>query len=231
MPPRNDRRRPPHLVRHSLPVWWPEDVWRQDVPPLPLPQRCLVSGYVYVKNWDRFQRYKDRRPPWIKLAGALLDDDRYLSLSLADRGLLQDLWKLASMSGDGRVSADRTSLARRLNVRRVSLEPLIQAGWIEVRAQRAHTPRTPDARLEAETEEEADKGLDRSINRSSRGGARPVVEDRAIKNSKHAATLAACRRLAHQYAEAGEPPERIREWLTNEYRHDPSIVTEALGAP
>ena len=27
-----------------------------------------------VKNWDEFQHYKDRNPPWIKLHNHLLDD-------------------------------------------------------------------------------------------------------------------------------------------------------------
>ena len=27
------------------------------------------------KNWSQFQHYKGRRPPWIKLHRALLDED------------------------------------------------------------------------------------------------------------------------------------------------------------
>src|SRR5690606_19747530 len=33
-----------------------------------------VAGYLTVKNFERFQHYKDRNPPWIKLYNDLLDD-------------------------------------------------------------------------------------------------------------------------------------------------------------
>lgn len=94
-------------------------------------------GYIYIVNWDRFQHYRDRRPAWIKLYLDLMHKDEYLRLSLADRGLLHDLWKLAGEIGDGKIRADCTLIARQLNVRRVSLEPLIQAGFILVRASKA----------------------------------------------------------------------------------------------
>lgn len=55
------------------------------------------------------------------------------------------------------------------------------------------------------------------------------ITELAAKNSKRAATLAGCRRLAQTYRDAGEPEPVIREWLENEYRHDPSIVSEAIG--
>jgi hypothetical protein len=90
------------------------------------------SGFIYVRNWKKRQHHKYESPPWHKVYNNLLHDDDYLSLSAADRGVLHALWMLASVSGDGRVSANSKSLARRLNVRRVSLEPLIQAGFIEV---------------------------------------------------------------------------------------------------
>jgi DNA-binding NarL/FixJ family response regulator len=35
--------------------------------------RCSRNGYS-VKNFERFQHYKDRSPPWIKLYNELLDD-------------------------------------------------------------------------------------------------------------------------------------------------------------
>ncbi len=136
-----------------------------------------MSEYVYIRNWDKYQYRSDRRLPWIKLYVDLLDDDDYLRLSLADRGLLQDLWKLASLSGDGRVSADRVSLSRRLNVRRVSLERLIQGGFIEIRA---HKRRRDGALEEKESREDKKEKPDLSRNRSSR--AQGTVEEDQPKN-------------------------------------------------
>ncbi len=132
-----------------------------------------TAGYIYVRNWDRYQYRADRRLPWIKLYAELLDDDDYLGLSLADRGLLQDLWKLASLSGDGRVSADRVSLARRLNVRRVSLEPLIQAGYIEIRA---HKRRRDDALEQSRAEETALKAVPSTRPKDDAMPEKPALE-------------------------------------------------------
>lgn len=90
------------------------------------------AGYIQVRNWKRFQHYKGRRPAWIKLYLDLLHDDDYLALSASDRGVLMGIWMLASVTGDGRLNADSVTLGRQLSVRRVNLEPLIQAGFITI---------------------------------------------------------------------------------------------------
>ncbi len=33
--------------------------------------------YMEIAEWDKFQHYKHRNPPWIKLYGRLLDDDKF----------------------------------------------------------------------------------------------------------------------------------------------------------
>jgi hypothetical protein len=114
-----------------------------------------VSGYIYIPNWEKFQHYKDKSSPaWIKCYRRLLSDDAYLALSLADRGLLLNLWLLCSDAGEGRVSADRRLLARRLNVRRVSLDALIQAGFIQVRSRKRLDKVYKASRAETEAETE-----------------------------------------------------------------------------
>lgn len=108
-------------------------------------------GWIYIVNWDYYQHGHKRGYPWFKMYHELLHNDRFLRLTLADRGLLECLLMCASESGDGRVSADRTLLARRLNVRRVSLEPLIQAGFIKVRASKALSTREQGASTDRES--------------------------------------------------------------------------------
>lgn len=49
-----------------------------------------------VKNWPKFQHFKDRRPPWIKLYRDLLDDDEYFNLPPINAKTLTLLWLLAS---------------------------------------------------------------------------------------------------------------------------------------
>lgn len=111
-------------------------------------------GYIYVADWDRFQHYHDRRPVWIKAYLDLLHNDSFLDLSASDRGVLLSVWLMCASAGDGRVSANPTLLARQLNVRRVSLEPLIEAGFIHVKASKALAPVYQRARADKDKQEE-----------------------------------------------------------------------------
>lgn len=110
------------------------------------------DGYIYVHNWDRFQGYRRDRgaPPWLRLYVAVQDTDEWMDLSSASRGLLVDLWMAVSRTGNGRLGANRKSLARRFNVRRVILEPLIDAGFIEVLDVKAPSEWRPLGRPRAE---------------------------------------------------------------------------------
>ena len=49
-----------------------------------------------IKNWEKFQHFKDRRPPWIKLYRDLLDDDEWFTLPHASARTLVLLWLIAS---------------------------------------------------------------------------------------------------------------------------------------
>ena len=52
--------------------------------------------YLRVKNWGRFQQYKDRTPPWIKLHTDLLDNYEFSALHDASKAHLILIWVLAS---------------------------------------------------------------------------------------------------------------------------------------
>lgn len=54
-----------------------------------------------VKNWTTFQHYKDRRPVWIKLHTALLQNRAFMQMGDPAQALLLKLWILASDSADG----------------------------------------------------------------------------------------------------------------------------------
>jgi|688.fasta_scaffold105411_3 hypothetical protein len=49
-----------------------------------------------IKNWSKFQHFKDRRPPWIKLYRDLLDDMEWHDLDPLSSKVLVTLWLLAS---------------------------------------------------------------------------------------------------------------------------------------
>ena len=92
--------------------------------------------WLWVVRWDEFQHYKPERdhgPAWIKSYSRQLDDDRFLDLSLALRGLLESL-RLALGRAGGRLPNDTQSISRRIGakVRREQIEALCDAGLIEV---------------------------------------------------------------------------------------------------
>ena len=49
-----------------------------------------------IKNWNKFQHFKDRRPPWIKLYREILDDLEWHELEPKAAKVLVMLWLIAS---------------------------------------------------------------------------------------------------------------------------------------
>lgn len=85
------------------------------------------------KNWDNFQHYKHRSPPWIKLHKNLLDDMQYQRLPLASKALAPMLWLLASETSDGVIhrSAEEIAFRLRMTEKEVlsAIKPLIDNGF------------------------------------------------------------------------------------------------------
>ena len=52
-----------------------------------------------IKNWHRFQHFKDRRPLWIKLYRDILDDPEWHTLDPSSAKALVMLWLVASENG------------------------------------------------------------------------------------------------------------------------------------
>jgi len=89
-----------------------------------------MAGYLTVKNWEEFQHYADRSPPWIKLHRMILDDYEFTSLQDASKAHLMLIWLLASVK-DGRIPSDPAWLSRRLaTTETIDLSVLIQAGFL-----------------------------------------------------------------------------------------------------
>lgn len=49
-----------------------------------------------IKDWQRFQHYKNRRPPWIRYYHDTLEDPEICALSDRDYRILTQLWQVAS---------------------------------------------------------------------------------------------------------------------------------------
>jgi len=84
-----------------------------------------------VKNFEKFQHYKDRRPPWIKLYTELLDDYEFCHLPDDAKWHLVAIWLLASRY-DNRVPYDAEWIARKISASLApKLELLEAAGFIK----------------------------------------------------------------------------------------------------
>ena len=74
---------------------------------------------MQIKNWSKFQHFRDRKPPWIKLYRDILDDREWHNLDPKAAKTLVMLWVIAS-EDDGRLP-DEETLAFRL---RLSIQQL-----------------------------------------------------------------------------------------------------------
>jgi len=79
--------------------------------------------YLHVKNWETYQHYKDRNPPWIKLHKKLLDDRTFMGLTMEEKGLLICIWVLAS-EDNGYISNKEEELKFRLRLSNFTLKSL-----------------------------------------------------------------------------------------------------------
>ena len=86
--------------------------------------------YIHIENWRRYQHYRDRNPPWIKLYVNLLDDYDYYSLPDNQKLILIHLWLLASKTNNN-IPYDLLWIKSTLNLNiAIEIEPLIKAGFL-----------------------------------------------------------------------------------------------------
>jgi len=79
-----------------------------------------------IKNWDKYQNFKDRRPPWIKLHRELLDDKEFHELPGTSVKVLIFLWLLASEDETKQGSLPSVKkIAFRLRMTDKSLESIV----------------------------------------------------------------------------------------------------------
>ena len=77
-----------------------------------------------IKNWSKFQHFKDRKPPWVKLYRDLLDDIEWFELSPVYAKNLINIWLIAS-EYNGELPDNKT-LAFRLRVKNQELTAILR---------------------------------------------------------------------------------------------------------
>lgn len=114
--------------------------------------------YFRIRNWEKFQHYKRRNPPWIKLHVLFLDDWAISNLTPRNQILLVRLWLIASRT-ENLLQDDQHWLKFHTKLKGViSLKPLEKALFIEYIEKRASTPlasckqsATPESETEKKT--------------------------------------------------------------------------------
>ena len=88
-------------------------------------------NYLALRNWEHYQHYKDRNPPWIKLYNSLLDEYQF--------GILPDETKwhvvastLLASRTNNRIPADPKWIAAKIGATKpVSVDLLLASGMFE----------------------------------------------------------------------------------------------------
>jgi DNA-binding transcriptional ArsR family regulator len=107
--------------------------------------------WITVPNWDKFQHYKDRVPPWIKLHLEILDKPEIDALTHAQMGVLIRVWALYARCR-GTLSVQKVcSAVGDANTQR-HLKRLNDAGLIELSASKPLAQRRKELREEKNTD-------------------------------------------------------------------------------
>ena len=116
-----------------------------------------------IKNWSKFQHFKDRRPPWIKLYRDLLDDIDWHQLDPLASKVLVMCWLIAS-EDDGKIP-DTKTLAFRLRMSEKQTSDCVTKlnHWLEHDDIEAISERYQDDAPETEGETETEKETKKKV--------------------------------------------------------------------
>lgn len=112
-----------------------------------------------IKNWKKYQHYKDRNPPWIKLHRTLLTDRLFMKLDPSASKLLVVCWLLAAedSKNDGTLPCiEDISFRTHMSEEDVKAAFLKLNHWIEDNSSNVLASCQQDATLETETETETE---------------------------------------------------------------------------
>jgi hypothetical protein len=87
--------------------------------------------FFRIRNWEKYQHYKDRFPPWIKLHRGILREHKYFILTEIERCHLVGLFLVAAETGN-KIPNDQQWLRVQLSTSKpVNLDRLVDTEWLE----------------------------------------------------------------------------------------------------
>lgn len=91
-----------------------------------------MKSFLSIPNWDEFQHYKDRAPPWIKLHNQLLENYEFECLPDASKAHILCIWMLASRTGN-KINPDPKWIARKIGANcKVDVDILIKYEFLQL---------------------------------------------------------------------------------------------------
>jgi hypothetical protein len=108
--------------------------------PVEAPRQKPQSRYLQIRDLDKYQHYKNRNPPWVKLHGEQLDDYEFQQLPDAVKFHALALTYLAAKTGN-KIPNDAAWVAAKIGARDpLDLPALMQIGFLEAWQPRLQEP-------------------------------------------------------------------------------------------
>ena len=183
-----------------------------------------MSSYR-IKGWEKFQHFKDRMPPWVKLYRELLDDLDWHNLEAESAKVLVMLWLIASEDKDREGKLPNTKkLAFRLRIQEQKLKQTLTKleHWLIcddiVTISERYRGDAPETETETETETDicspSTEILD-YLNQKAQSNFRPVPANIKLIESrlKEGATVEEMKRVIDTMVAKWMDDEKMREYL------------------
>ncbi|NBT69100.1 MAG: hypothetical protein EBT78_15210 [Betaproteobacteria bacterium] len=140
-----------------------------------------------IKNWNKFQHFKDRKPPWVKLYRDVLDDLEWYELDPLASKVLVMCWLIAS-EDDGNLPSTK-NLAFRLRMTEKQTNDCLNklSHWLERSDINAISEQYQSDSLETETETETKKRQKATVVATPDGVSQSVWDDfKTLRKAKKA---------------------------------------------
>jgi hypothetical protein len=140
-----------------------------------------------IKNWNKFQHFKDRKPPWVKLYRDLLDDIDWHELDAQASKVLVMLWLIASEE-DGNIPSTKTLAFRLRMTEKQTIECLNKLShWLEQDDISVISERYQSDGLETETETKKETEKKATVVATPSGVSQSVWDDfKTLRKAKKA---------------------------------------------
>ena len=135
-----------------------------------------------IKNWHKFQHFKDRKPPWVKLYRDLLDDIDWHELDPKSAKVLVMLWLIASEEDGNIPEAKRLAFRLRMSEKETKECLINLSHWLDHDDINTISEGYQDDAPETETETETEVETKKEREKKATGVACPPTVDQQVWN-------------------------------------------------